>query len=179
MAPPYSFKGKPWFNKRNSSSNVSHSTNYDEVHNFETSPVCGYWGYKLYFPLTDEIDQERTIKNVQSFENVIRSNAGVYPLAEIERNRAFFVDYSVLIADTTFISEWEQFKTDTITDTEYCIDCLSLAMHQTLMKHFEENCQDREQIEGYCYYIRNVRARLYNYEPVLQLKNLRTSYYGK
>lgn len=129
--------------------------------------------------ILDELDQQKTIKNIQAFENVIRRNAEVYPIAEIEKNKAFFVDYSILVADTTFTTEWEEFKTDILTKTEYCLDCLSLAMHQTLMKHFEQNCEDSEQIEGYCYYIRNVKARVYNYEPIIQLKNLKTTYYGK
>lgn len=134
---------------------------------------------KRYLLFLDELDHEKTIKNIQAFENVIQRNTGTYPTAEIEKSRAFFVDYSTLIADNVFTTEWEEFKTDITTKTEYCLNCVSLAMHQTLMKHFEQNCEDTQQLKGYCYYIRNIKARLYNYEPILQLKNLKTTYFGK
>lgn len=56
---------------------------------------------------------------------------------------------------------------------------MSLAMHQTIMLEYEKECQDQEQIEGYCFTLRNIRARICNYESEVQLKDLKMNCYGK
>lgn len=53
-------------------------------------------------------------------------------------------------------------------------------MHQCLMQQVEdEHCKDEEQMNTYSFHASSVRARIYNYEPILSIKNLKTHYYGE
>lgn len=100
-----------------------------------------------------------------------------YCFNDILADRYFTVDYKTLIAEEETFSSWEDFKTDIINNTEYCLNCFGLAMHQFIIDYQEnkneqdENVIDRDDIPL-------IRARIINIEPILQLKNLKVIYYG-
>lgn len=57
---------------------------------------------------------------------------------------------------------------------------MSLAMHQCLMLQIDDGqCKDDEQTNAYSFHMSSVRARLYNYEPILAIKDLKTHYFGE
>lgn len=90
-------------------------------------------------------------------------------------DRYFTVDYKALIAEEDIFSSWEDFTNDIINNTEYCLNCFGLAMHQFIInydKKTDENVIDSEDIPL-------IHARIINFEPTVQLKNLKVIYYGK
>lgn len=104
----------------------------------------------------------------------------VYSLEDIKTNKCFFVDYNNIKNDDIFNVEWPSFKAELVENTDYCLDCMSLAMHQCLMQGIEgEHCKEEEQIAVYSFHASSVRARIYNYEPILTIKDLKTYYFGE
>ncbi|KAJ8972971.1 hypothetical protein NQ317_019318 [Molorchus minor] len=122
-------------------------------------------------------DGERILKNVQCFEQYLQSIQGTFSATDVLNNRFFTVDYESLIADDHILSDWDDLKTDLIDNTEFSLNCMGLAMYQFILKHKKSQEQgDSINKETDMPFI---RARLINYEPILQLKHLKVNYYGK
>lgn len=111
------------------------------------------------------------------FEQYIQSNYSNYCFNTILDDKYFSVDYKALIADEIF-SSWDNFKVDIINNTEYYLKCFGLAMHQFIINYQEnKNEQDENVIDSED--IPLIQARIINFEPILQLKNLKVIYYGE
>lgn len=129
----------------------------------------------------DENEIKPTLNRTIAFEKFIQRNTLSYPLDEIKQNKCFFVDYNFLTQDPLFETEWPNFKNELTDNADHCLDCMSLAMHQCLMLQAVkmQQCKDEDQINNYSFHISSVRARIYNYEPIISIKDLKTHYFGK
>ncbi|XP_018568092.1 DNA helicase MCM8-like [Anoplophora glabripennis] len=172
MSNPYF---KSWYKKKRSQSSKQFDEN--EISCIEKLPNFGYAGFRLYFP--EETDGERINKSVSYFEQYIQSNQSNYNFNNILTDRYFAVDYKVLAAEDDIFSSWENFTDDVINNTEYCLNCFGLAMYQFIINcHVKKNEeQDENVIESED--ILPIQAKIINFEPTLQLKNLKVIYYGK
>lgn len=188
------FTSKPWFRKKNPNANVDNPT-FTDVHYFNYSSVAGYLGFKFYFPLAGKLQKghiigiclksfvgegeiQKIVKKTTAFENYISQNDALFPFADIEKKRSAYIDFKDLITNPKLTTEWNNFQEEILEDSEFCLKCMSLAMHQTLLKKFQNTTDDAEQIQGYNSFVSNVRVRIFNVEPILALKNLKTNYYG-
>lgn len=87
----------------------------------------------------------------------------MFPESKIREQHFCSVDLNILKTDSKFLSLWDNFLTEIVENTEECLLCMGLALHQTF----------------YVPDLPVVRARLLSYEPILQLKQLKVEYYGK
>lgn len=87
----------------------------------------------------------------------------------------FLVDYQLLLTHKELIFQWDSLKNDLVNNSEYCLKCIGLAMHQFIFKFYET--KENENIEDF--ELKVIYPRLINYSPVLDLKELRVNYYGK
>ncbi|KAJ8924425.1 hypothetical protein NQ315_007221 [Exocentrus adspersus] len=169
---------KPYFKYWNKTSQPRCSKQYDEneISSIEKLPNFGYSGFRLYFP--DEAKPDSIIEKLSCFKKYIESNQSNYSLEDILVNKYFNVDYKELISEDELFSSWEHFKTDIVSDTAHCLNCLGLAMHQIIVDYQTRKNEQEENLID----IDNaplIRPRIINFEPALELKNLKVIYYGK
>ncbi|KAJ3649280.1 hypothetical protein Zmor_021032 [Zophobas morio] len=167
---------RPWFTKKQPQVNpklVSAATNF----NYE--PKHGYYGFKLYFPEEGDLQVETLIKCVVQFERFINRHETSFSLPDIEAQKSFTVDYKFLISDEDELcTVWQNFKSEIINNTEFCLNCMGLAMHQTIVKDYVDKSKHSE--EGNTHKsLGIIRARLINYEPIQQIKDIRVNNYNK
>ncbi|KAJ8934470.1 hypothetical protein NQ314_013345 [Rhamnusium bicolor] len=95
--------------------------------------------------------------------------------------RLYFPDeyYKLLIVEEDILSAWDDFKSDLINNSEYCLNCMGLAMHQYIINYYDKKSQEQEENLIEEKEIPIIRPRIINYEPILQLKHLKVNYYGK
>lgn len=63
-------------------------------------------------------------------------------------------------------------------DSEYCLQCMGLAMHQFIYNSFKnKGKQLLENVENFD--LKVIYPRIINYEPILNLKDMKVNYYGK
>lgn len=90
----------------------------------------------------------------------------------------FLVDYQSLKLNDTFLSGWENFEDHLVNNSEYCLQCLGLAMHQYVVEFHEKTAtEDKGNIEDLR--LKIIYPRIVNFEPVMSLKDIRVNYYGK
>lgn len=120
--------------------------------------------------VTDLENQEEIIKNVHGFQNFIQTNAKLFPLKKIQEQNYFTLDFKFLLNSEI---EWENFKTEIFENADKCLKCMELAMHQTLIA-FQEKKVLQEDVG-----IRLMHMRLFNVEPVRQIKDLKANLFEK
>lgn len=121
--------------------------------------------------LIDNLDVETFKSNVSVFQKYIEENRSSYSDSEIVQNGFFLVDYQAL-TNADLINEWEDFRNILLNNSEYCLNCMGLAMYQ----HITDMRKNSEL--DYLEEIPYIHARITNVEPILQLKDLRVNYYG-
>lgn len=110
--------------------------------------------------------------------NYIQENQSNYTVPEIVNNGYFLVDYQCLILNDTFLSQWENFKEHLLSNSEYCLQCLGLGMHQFIVDFYENKAtEESENVDDLK--LKVIHPRIINFEPVLNLKDIRVSYYGR
>ncbi|KAM4695002.1 DNA helicase MCM8 isoform 2-T2 [Discoglossus pictus] len=103
---------------------------------------------------------------------------------EIERKGSILVDYKVLLQDEELIASVPM-STELKEMPEKILDCMGLAIHQVLTKDLERHADELQKQEGLkaleapIVNVPYIHARVYNYEPLTPLKNLRANFYGK
>lgn len=118
-----------------------------------------------------------THRKINHFEEFIQRHMHLFSFDKIEENQAFVLDLTVVKKDDSFTSVWPNFLEELNTSAEHTLNCLGLAMHQTVIRarqKLESADQLFEPTE-----LAKINARLTNHEPILQLKNLKVHYYGK
>lgn len=140
-----------------------------------------YQGWKLYFPQEAYKEGSTTVNKVQAVEKFINKNSSLHSYSAIEERRSFSVDLISLRNDSDFTSLWPTFEVDLHEIPEHTINCLGLAMHQAvllaLQSEVKVQLQDKEVMPPINLPI--IRARIVNFEPVMQLKNLKAMFFGK
>lgn len=143
-----------------------------------------YKGWKLYF---SEVYSNSSpfIEKIQAFEKFFTRHIDFYDKDEIERKGSILVDFKELTKGdeiTNLIPDIE----NTLRDTpEKTLACMGLAIHQVLTKDLERHAAELQAQEGLSsdgetmVNVPHIFARVYNYEPLTHLKNVRANCYGK
>ncbi|KAL3287853.1 hypothetical protein HHI36_002311 [Cryptolaemus montrouzieri] len=109
----------------------------------------------------------------------IKQNSGLYDDNVIQKTKWFPLDYKLLNEKET-ISKWSDIQSEIVNNTEYTLDCFGLAMHQIICDDFMlKNEDDVESLENFHINLGKIRAKITNFEPIIQLKDLKVNIYEK
>lgn len=166
--------------RSNVSSYQSQSHQLQIVDMFPSIP-SPYQGWKLYFPQETYKEGSTTVIKVQAMEKFLNKNSSLYSYSTVEERRFFTVDLKSLKSDSDITSLWPSLEEDLCEVPEQTINCLGLAMHQlvlsALQNEVKAQLQDGEVMPPVN--LPSIRARIVNFEPVTQLKNLKAIFFGK
>lgn len=125
--------------------------------------------------IPDERDHATWKNHVESFMNYILQNQEIYTFSEIVINGHFSVDYQLLTQNEEFLTCWSNFESHVLDNSEYCLQCMGLAMHQFIYDSFKN--KDQGLLENFN--LKVIYPRIINYGPILSLKDMKVNYYGK
>ncbi|XP_040836911.1 DNA helicase MCM8 isoform X2 [Ochotona curzoniae] len=143
-----------------------------------------YKGWKLYFSEVYS-DGSFCIEKIQAFEQFFTRRIDLYDKDEIERKGSILVDFKELIEDDKLTNLIPNIAHELRDAPERTLACMGLAIHQVLTKDLERHAAELQAQEGLpqdrgtIVNVPHVHARVYNYEPLTQLKNVRANCYGK
>lgn len=120
----------------------------------DNKPLYGYQAFRLYFP-NEPTSIEATLEFIKACEEYLKKIINPEKYSDIKKTKTVFIDYSAF-------SELGQ---NVVSNTEYCLACMGLAMHQIIAKENDTP-------------VRLIKARIINHEPLLQLKNIKVNSYG-
>nr|XP_045013632.1 DNA helicase MCM8 isoform X2 [Jaculus jaculus] len=143
-----------------------------------------YKGWKLYF---SEVYSENSplIEKIQAFEKFFKRRIDLYDKDEIERKGSILVDFKELTKDEEIATLMPDIANDLRNAPEKALACMGLAIHQVLTKDLERHAAELQAQEGLpndgetIINVPHIYARVYNYEPLTHLKNIRANCYGK
>ncbi|XP_004398271.1 PREDICTED: DNA helicase MCM8 isoform X2 [Odobenus rosmarus divergens] len=143
-----------------------------------------YKGWKLYF---SEVYSNSSpfIQKIQAFENFFTRRIDLYDKDEIERKGSILVDFKELTEDDEMADLVPNIVNELRDAPEKTLACMGLAIHQVLTRDLERHAAELQAQEGLSkdgetmVNVPHIHARVYNYEPLTQLKNVRANYYGK
>ncbi|XP_039335541.2 DNA helicase MCM8 isoform X1 [Saimiri boliviensis] len=143
-----------------------------------------YKGWKLYFSEVYS-DSSPLIEKIQAFEKFFTRHIDFYDKDEIERKGSILVDFKELTKDDEVTNLLPDIANELRDAPEKTLACMGLAIHQVLTKDLERHAAELQAQEGLSsdgetmVNVPHIHARVYNYEPLTQLKNVRANYYGK
>ncbi|XP_075563094.1 DNA helicase MCM8 isoform X2 [Pelecanus crispus] len=143
-----------------------------------------YKGWKLYFSEA-YADKSPFVQRTQAFEKFFMQRIELYDKDEIERKGSILVDYKVLIQDRELTKSIPNISTELRDMPQKILHCMGLAIHQVLTKDLERHAAELQAQEGLpldgeaIINVPLIHARVYNYDPLTQLKNVRANCYGK
>ncbi|XP_002747384.1 DNA helicase MCM8 isoform X1 [Callithrix jacchus] len=143
-----------------------------------------YKGWKLYFSEVYS-DSSPLIEKIQAFEKFFTRHIDFYDKDEIERKGSILVDFKELTKDEEVTNLLPDIANELRDAPEKTLACMGLAIHQVLTKDLERHATELQAQEGLSsdgetmVNVPHIHARVYNYEPLTQLKNVRANYYGK
>ncbi|XP_048956618.1 DNA helicase MCM8 isoform X2 [Canis lupus dingo] len=143
-----------------------------------------YKGWKLYF---SEVYSSSSpfIQKIQAFENFFTRRIDLYDKDEIERKGSILVDFKELTEDNEMADLVPNIANELRDTPEKTLACMGLAIHQVLTRDLERHAAELQAQEGFSrdgetmVNVPHIHARVYNYEPLTHLKNVRANYYGK
>nr|XP_020649324.1 DNA helicase MCM8 isoform X1 [Pogona vitticeps]XP_020649325.1 DNA helicase MCM8 isoform X1 [Pogona vitticeps]XP_020649326.1 DNA helicase MCM8 isoform X1 [Pogona vitticeps] len=143
-----------------------------------------YRGWKLYF--SEAYDGNSPfVQKTEAFEKFFMSRIELYDKDEIERQGSILVDYKELVHDKELLELIPDIATELRDMPQKILDCMGLAIHQVLSKDLEKHAAELQMQEGLLVdeepiiNVPYINARVYNYDPLIQLKNIRANCYGK
>uniref|UniRef100_A0A6I8SDY5 DNA helicase MCM8 n=1 Tax=Xenopus tropicalis TaxID=8364 RepID=A0A6I8SDY5_XENTR len=192
---PYAggWRGRPW-RGRGQGGSWSRNSGRDPVC-FSTAPpkpqltqttldkYIPYKGWKLYFSEAYS-DSSPFLEKVRAFEKFFTKQIELYDKDEIERKGSILVDYKDLLQDED-LSASIPMSSELKEMPEKILECMGLAIHQVLTKDLERHAAELQEQEGLrteeapIVNVPFIHARVFNYDPLTPLKNLRASLYGK
>ncbi|XP_059696923.1 DNA helicase MCM8 isoform X1 [Haemorhous mexicanus] len=143
-----------------------------------------YKGWKLYFSEVYN-DKSPFVQKTQAFEKFFMQRIELYDKDEIERKGSILVDYKELIQDRELTKSIPNISAELRDMPQKILQCMGLAIHQVLTKDLERHAAELQVQEGLplqgepVINVPLIHARVYNYEPLTQLKNVRANCYGK
>ncbi|XP_065167269.1 DNA helicase MCM8-like isoform X2 [Atheta coriaria] len=143
-----------------------------DVSNYSIAPRFDYIGYDHYFTETDPEKAQPTLQKVQSFESFIYRNTKSFNFTKIIDKEHFKLNLHIVFKDYELMNEWNTLREDLVNNAQVTINIFALAMHQISYTYLAKNDEEISEI-------RIIHCRLQNYEPILQIKNLRANAYGK
>ncbi|XP_066495222.1 DNA helicase MCM8 isoform X2 [Tiliqua scincoides] len=147
-------------------------------------PITPYRGWKLYF--SEAYDGSSPFaQKIEAFEKFFTSRIELYDKDEIERKGSILVDYKELTHDEELVESIPDIANELRDMPQKILDCMGLAIHQVLSKDLEKHAAELQKQEGLSIdeepiiNVPHIHARVYNYDPLTQLKNIRANCYGK
>ncbi|VTJ79346.1 Hypothetical predicted protein [Marmota monax] len=143
-----------------------------------------YKGWKLYFSEVYS-DNSPFIEKIQAFEKFFIRRIDLYDKDEIERKGSILVDFRELTKDDEITNLIPNIANELRDAPEKILACMGLAIHQVLTKDLERHAAELQAQEGLSsdgetmVNVPHIYARIYNFEPLTHLKNVRANYYGK
>uniref|UniRef100_A0A8C6AV58 DNA helicase MCM8 n=2 Tax=Monodon monoceros TaxID=40151 RepID=A0A8C6AV58_MONMO len=143
-----------------------------------------YKGWKLYLSEVYS-DSSPFIEKIQAFENFFARRIDLYDKDEIERKGSILVDFKELTKDDEIAKLIPNIANELRDTPDKTLACMGLAIHQVLTKDLERHAAELQAQEGLSrngetmVNVPHIHTRVYNYEPLTQLKNVRANYYGK
>ncbi|KGL72485.1 DNA helicase MCM8, partial [Tinamus guttatus] len=143
-----------------------------------------YKGWKLYFSEA-YADKSPSVLKTRAFEKFFIQRIELYDKDEIERKGSILVDYKELIEDGDLTKSIPDISTELRDMPQQILQCMGLAIHQVLTKDLERHAAELQVEEGLplvgepIINVPQIHARVYNYDPLTQLKNVRANCYGK
>ncbi|NXV06002.1 MCM8 helicase, partial [Cettia cetti] len=143
-----------------------------------------YKGWKLYFSEVYN-DKSPFVQKTQAFEKFFMQRIELYDKDEIERKGSILVDYKELIQDRELTKSIPNLSAELRDMPQKMLQCMGLAIHQVLTKDLERHAAELQVKEGLplegepIINVPLIHARVYNYEPLTQLKNVRANCFGK
>ncbi|XP_055462059.1 DNA helicase MCM8 isoform X1 [Psammomys obesus] len=143
-----------------------------------------YKGWKLYF---SEVYSTNSpfIEKIEAFEKFFTRHIDLYDKDEIERKGSILVDFKELTKDDEMTNLMPDLENALRDAPEKTLACMGLAIHQVLTKDLERHAAELQAQEGLSsggetmVNVPHIYARVYNYEPLTHLKNIRATCYGK
>ncbi|XP_054676602.1 DNA helicase MCM8 isoform X2 [Grus americana] len=130
-------------------------------------------------------DKSPFVQKTQAFEKFFMRRIELYDKDEIERKGSILVDYKELIQDRELTKSIPNISTELRDMPQKILHCMGLAIHQVLTKDLERHAAELQVQEGLpldgepIINVPLIHARVYNYDPLTQLKNVRANCYGK
>ncbi|XP_063774666.1 DNA helicase MCM8 isoform X2 [Pseudophryne corroboree] len=191
------WRGRPWKQRDNrrgqsgnySKNNVPHPSSFPDacarprLTQTTLDKYIPYKGWKRYFSEAYS-DSSPFVLKVQAFEKFFTKHIELYDKDEIERKGSILVDYKELLQDNELMAS-VPLSTELREMPEKIFACMGLAIHQVLTKDLERHAVELQEEEGLpleeapIVNVPYIHARVYNYEPLTPLKNLRANLYGK
>ncbi|XP_075867049.1 DNA helicase MCM8 [Microcebus murinus] len=162
----------------------SEQTPQSFLHQSTLDQFIPYKGWKLYFSEVYS-DSSPFIEKIQAFEKFFTRHIDFYDKDEIERKGSILVDFKELTKDDEITTLVPSIANELRDAPEETLACMGLAIHQVLTKDLETHAAELQAQEGLSsdgetmVNVPHIHARVYNYEPLTQLKNVRANYYGK
>ncbi|VTJ79347.1 Hypothetical predicted protein [Marmota monax] len=130
-------------------------------------------------------DNSPFIEKIQAFEKFFIRRIDLYDKDEIERKGSILVDFRELTKDDEITNLIPNIANELRDAPEKILACMGLAIHQVLTKDLERHAAELQAQEGLSsdgetmVNVPHIYARIYNFEPLTHLKNVRANYYGK
>ncbi|EEB12334.1 DNA replication licensing factor MCM8, putative [Pediculus humanus corporis] len=146
---------------------------------------CPYKGWDLYFAGEEYDEDSPTVQRVKGIETFLKENPNLYNVADIERSLSFPIDVNILLKDPIINSSWETFEEELKNNPFYTLSCIGLAIYQivsTALNTDDENTCELESEQNSILAgkeLSMIYTRLLSYGPILQLRNLKSNYFGK
>ncbi|XP_062981379.1 DNA helicase MCM8-like isoform X2 [Elgaria multicarinata webbii] len=146
--------------------------------------VTTYKGWKLYFFEAYD-DKSPFVQKTEAFEKFFMPRIELYDKDEIERKGSILVDYKELTNDKELVESIPDIASEFREMPQKILDCMGLAIHQVLSKDLKKHAAELQEQEGLSIdeepiiNVPFIHARVYNYDPLTQLKNIRANCYGK
>ncbi|NP_001089437.1 DNA helicase MCM8 [Xenopus laevis] len=190
---PYAgaWRGRPWrgrgqggtWSRNNGRDPVCFAPPKPQLTQTTLDKYIPYKGWKLYFSEAYS-DNSPFLEKVRAFEKFFKKQIELYDKDEIERKGSILVDYKELLQDED-LSAAIPLSSELKDMPEKVLECMGLAIHQVLTKDLETHAADLQQQEGLrteeapIVNVPFIHARVFNYDTLTSLKNLRASLYGK
>ncbi|XP_053316387.1 DNA helicase MCM8 isoform X2 [Spea bombifrons] len=178
------WRGRPWRGRGHGGNwNKSFANAKHQLSQSTLDKYIPYKGWKLYFSEAYS-DSSPFLVKVQAFEKFFNRQIELYNKDEIERKGSILVDYKELLQDNE-LTACLSLSTELREMPEKILDCMGLAIHQVLTKDLERHAVELQEQEGLptdeapIVNVPHIHARVYNYDPLTPLKNLRANLYGK
>ncbi|XP_066596730.1 DNA helicase MCM8-like [Prorops nasuta] len=135
-----------------------------------------YFSWKLFFDNEEYLPSSETVNKIQAMENFIERHKNLSTLTP-SNLISFNIDYEELCNDTHFCNVWSTFKIDLQNNPLHTLNCLKLSVHQKILRALpEENLEHLMSSLNSC---PTVQLRLLNFNPILNLRDLKVNSYGK
>ncbi|XP_033227633.1 DNA helicase MCM8-like isoform X2 [Belonocnema kinseyi] len=129
-----------------------------------------YIGWDFYFHDEEYQKNSETVKKIQIMERFMQENQELISQAHLTVGGPFNLDLKKIHESQIFFEDWSDFNEDLNHNPSHTLNCVGLAVHQTVVNTLRVNKSDKD--------VPMIRVRVLNFLPVVPLKDLRMNYYG-